>query len=208
MSAQRPSVRSAALVGALALVAIATACTSAPLADRASNQVQRSSSAPSIDLAEFASNLSASVAGQNVSGYGAAAYTRGVSAGGTSSTPADPPSDATEEPSTARATAFAAALTAEAARAYSAQVDLFADSKKSLASGDAVTRVDVSVESVSAATLSSQPGETVVTSNLYIARTLESGIVWEEVVPYVSTVDDATGAVTRIDVQDDSSSVD
>jgi hypothetical protein len=53
----------------------------------------------------------------------------------------------------------------------------------------------------SATVTESTAEETTVDTELYIVRSMNSGIDWEEVIPYTATIDNATGKMTHLVVQ-------
>jgi hypothetical protein len=140
-----------------------------------------------IDTAQFATNLAAAVAVQNTTAFHTTASVV-PAAGGTSwLTPSE----------IDRATGdFLASLTPSASVSFTAHGAALSARSVPLTSGTlVVTDVAVSVDemTLSATTFSVQ---------LHVSRTLSSGVVWEESVPYVCSID-ASGAVTAAVVQDD-----
>ena len=95
---------------------------------------------------------------------------------------------------------FAKRLKKKAKSAYDAQDAYLGDLQEALA-GD-----DLQVESVSVAVdsyaIDKKSGA--LTTKLHISRDLSSGVTWEEVIPYVTTIDSSTGEVSSLVVQDDS----
>jgi hypothetical protein len=94
--------------------------------------------------------------------------------------------------------AFTAKLSASAADSYAEQSASLADLADS---GTSVISTTVSVEQVS--TAPGTNGHTEVTANLHVSRALRDGAIWEEVIPYVSSIDNATGVVDSLVIEDD-----
>jgi hypothetical protein len=169
----------------------------------ASMHLASTSTSTPLDLAAFSTNLSAAVAQQNVAGFGGStSYTKGVASGHTASTDTDASTNVTAAAAAAEASTFTSSLTGDAVTAYTAASSSIGSDSSTLATSSiAVSRVDVSVDSVSSVVPAS--GTTVVTTNLDIAHTLNNGVVWEDDTPYVSTVDNATGEITAFVIEDD-----
>lgn len=154
-----------------------------------------------IDLATYATRLSAAVASQNQVAFGIPSYSTGVAAGNTASTISDTSLSAASVVAVAHTEVFTSSLQGEAVTVYSGQRESLADTREALVgTEDTVSRITVSVDAV---TSTVDSGVTTITTDLHIVRTLTNGISWEEVVPYLSTVDSSTLAVTSLIVQDD-----
>jgi len=155
-----------------------------------------------INLSSFATKLSAAVAMQNKEAFGIPTVTKGVAPGHTNSTDSDAATNVTTAPAQSNVNAFTNSLEGAAVDAYVAQNDLLDESFDVLVgTEDTVSRIAVSVDAVKATAATSTTTE--VTADLYIVRTLSNGISWEEVVPYVSDVENVSGDVTSLIVQDD-----
>jgi len=96
---------------------------------------------------------------------------------------------------------FEKLLSSNAASTMDSRADLNEEISLSTANSDlSVEEIVVTVQSIH----SEQVGaNSLVTVDLYVGRNLNSGVLWEEVVPYVSTVDES-GRIVDLVVQDDS----
>lgn len=169
----------AALV--LALVALA-GCSTGPATD--------------LDIAAFATGLGAAVATENERAYGSESYVTGVAAGHTASGDADVETRTTDAAMRSSANAFTASLSGAAASSWADHADSLASEADALGADSPLSRIAVSVES--ATVTASTAEETTVDTELYIVRSMNSGIDWEEVVPYTATIDNVTGKTTHL----------
>ena len=133
-----------------------------------------STEADAVDSRSFASDLASAVAAQNAAAFGGQT-----------------------DDQVQFEKAFTENLSASAADAYADQSTYLA----AIASNTSVLSTTVSVEHVSSA--SGTDGHTTITADLLISRALRDGPAWEEVIPYVSSIDNVTGIVDSLVVQDD-----
>lgn len=186
-------------IGALLVTAPLTGCTH-PLGSPGADAISATATATAvaaatatgtgtaaIDTAQFATNLAAAVAVQNTTAFHTTASVV-PAAGGTSwLTPSEIDRASGD---------FLASLTPSASVSFTAHGVALSARSVPLTSGTlVVTDVAVSVDEM---TLSA----TTISVQLHVSRTLSSGVVWEESVPYVCSID-ASGATTAVVVQDD-----
>lgn len=139
------------------------------------------------DTAQFATNLAAAVASQNAIAFHTTASVLPAAGEASKLTPSEIHS-ATGQ--------FLSSLTSSANVSFTAHGAALSAQSGPLTTGTlVVTATSVSVAGVttSATTISVQ---------LHVSRTLSSGVVWEESVPYVCSID-SSGVVTSVVVQDD-----
>ena len=204
--------RRSTLVGAAVTAAIMlSACSAEPV--HAPWSIEQAGVAPasdveSLDADDYARSLAAAVAVQNGESFDSevevvehvpSAPTEGVATATLAAyvrlkdDDADIPGDAE---------AFADSLEPVAEETYDEQSESLEAANTALDDANlsvSLTRVAVDDVTVSPAGV----GTSEVVVDLYIARELSSGVLWEEVVPYVSTIEQSTGDVISFEVHDD-----
>ena len=155
-----------------------------------------------IDVGVFGENLAAAVAEQNTDAYGVESRVIDTPAGDeTADLSSTAPDYLAAEEAADAADGFDEVLDSGAASDFTEQEQNLDLTEAAIAADDIeVDRVVVAVDDISSEGVSATEVE--VSVDLYVARELNTGVVWEEVIAHVATVD-ASGEIVAYEVQDD-----